>query len=469
MVIRALIPWPTDSTDPKARLPSYVTLWLEIDENGAHVRQSTLTGNERALEHVIVEFDQDRGTNAHIFLRAIYSSDDSAILRLYDENTLEGATSQFKPVAFLQIRGVQGGVLANSVVSQPSAVSDVDLARQRFFAGLAATTSVNHILSAASTEQPKVGGRRNDQSRYTSRDGGIGHGIHLPVAGMWSLSVTSSLFIDFQTLIGKTAHPELQIDATASFSPQGNDALIMHRCRRFSPASLQHLIWDLEMRSRDNDNGLGCFSRAQARVRGSTELRKVLMVQGRAARFEYPAGVTGVIVVLSSTCSEAQDVEIGGTWEISGVIWMDCCKTSISTERNCQPMALKKCRVSMQGNGFKIDVADVKQCVDTENIQPMAAPAFRDMSEAAISCYWIKSHGTPFGSDTNLKHYLDQRGGYLVAAVWRSSYAGELHYPIPPTSDLKYIPGNFKVAFAQTVVTADILAFESAISASNSF
>ena len=120
MVIRALIPWPTDSTDPKARLPSDVTLWLEIDENGAHVRQSTLTGNERALEHVIVEFDQDRGTNAHIFLRAIYSSDDSAILRLYDENTLEGATSQFKPVAFLQIRGVQGGVLANSVVSLPS-------------------------------------------------------------------------------------------------------------------------------------------------------------------------------------------------------------------------------------------------------------------------------------------------------------------------------------------------------------
>ena len=184
MVIRALIPWPTDSTDPKARLPSDVTLWLEIDENGAHVRQSTLTGNERALEHVIVEFDQDRGTNAHIFLRAIYSSDDSAILRLYDENTLEGATSQFKPVAFQQIRGVQGSVLANSVVSQPSAVSDVDLARQRFFAGLAATTSANHILSAASTEQPKVGVIKNGKSRYASRDGGVCNGIHLPVAGM---------------------------------------------------------------------------------------------------------------------------------------------------------------------------------------------------------------------------------------------------------------------------------------------
>ena len=125
------------------------------------------------MEHVIVEFDQDRGTNAHIFLRAIYSSDDSAIISLYDENTLEGAASQFKPVAFQQIRGAQGGVLANSVVSLPSdsriseisryltnkdetnrqtyTVSDVDLARQLLFAGLAETTSVNHILSASST------------------------------------------------------------------------------------------------------------------------------------------------------------------------------------------------------------------------------------------------------------------------------------------------------------------------------
>ena len=81
--VRALVPFPTSSRRHADFLLCTISSWIELDNHGTPVDPATLPGQPRT-EHVIVEFDVDKGSDACIYLQAEWDEEGEFIVHLFD-------------------------------------------------------------------------------------------------------------------------------------------------------------------------------------------------------------------------------------------------------------------------------------------------------------------------------------------------------------------------------------------------